>query len=257
MCHFSHTLCLIRVCRVNQAEMWAMAEHNLVVVFTLFPGGLALDFMGPHMVFSRLPGARVLLASTTGGEIQGEGGITIGGLHRLSDIAACDIVCVPGGRGIDDAILDEAFLREVRRLAASARFITSVCTGALGLGAAGRLRGKRAATHWYAREFLAAFGATADHGRVVYDGNLFTSGGVTAGIDFALSIAAKLAGVDAAQEIQLQIEYAPAPPFNAGTPETAPPDILAHVRDHYAASIERRRAAVEAAVDRLSRLVSA
>ena len=119
------------------------------------------------------------------------------------------------------------------------------------------MRGKRAATHWYAREFLAAFGATADPGRVVYDGNLITSGGVTAGIDFALSIAAKLAGVDAAQEIQLQIEYAPAPPFNAGSPETAPPDILAHVRDHYAASIERRRAAVEAAVDQLSRLVSA
>lgn len=121
-----------------------MAERNLIVVFTLFPGGLALDFMGPHMVFSRLPGARVLLASTMGGEIQGEGGITIGGLHRLSDIAACDIVCVPGGRGIDDAILDEAFLSEVRRLAGSARFITSVCTGALGLGAAGLLRGKRA-----------------------------------------------------------------------------------------------------------------
>ncbi len=229
-----------------------MAEDNLVVVFALFPGGLALDFIGPHMVFSRLPGAQVILASTTGGEIEGEGGVIIGGLHRLSDIAACDIICVPGGRGIDDAILDEVFLREVRRLAASARFVTSVCTGALGLGAAGLLWGKRAATHWYAREFLAAFGAIADPGRVVYDGNVITSGGVTAGIDFALSVVAKLAAPNAAQEIQLQIEYAPAPPFNAGTPETAPADILARVRDHYSKSIERRRAAVESAVDRLS-----
>jgi cyclohexyl-isocyanide hydratase len=239
------------------AKTWPMAKRDFIVVFTLFPGGLALDFIGPHMVFSRLPGARVLLASTRGGEIQGEGGVTIGGLHRLADIAACDIICVPGGRGIDDVMLDEAFLREVRRLAARARFVTSVCTGALALGAAGLLRGKRAATHWHAREFLAAFGATADPGRVVYDGNVITSGGVTAGIDFALSIAAKLAGPNAAQEIQLQIEYAPAPPFNAGTPETAPPDILARVRDHYSASIKRRRAAVEAAVDRLSRPVSA
>jgi transcriptional regulator GlxA family with amidase domain len=229
-----------------------MCERNLIVVFTLFPGGLALDFMGPHMVFSRLPGTQVLLASTTGGEIEGEGGIIIGGLHRLSDIAACDVICVPGGRGIDDAILDKVFLKEIRRLAASANFITSVCTGALGLGAAGLLRGKRAATHWYAREFLTAFGAIADPGRVVYDGNVITSGGVTAGIDFALSVVARVAGVNMAQEIQLQIEYAPEPPFNAGTPETAPADILARVRDHYSKSIERRRTAVEAAIDRLS-----
>lgn len=230
-----------------------MAKQNLIVVFALFPGGLALDFMGPQMVFSRLPGAEVILANTTGGEVEGEGegGIIIGGLHRLSDIAACDIICVPGGRGIDDAILDEVFLREIRRLAASARFVTSVCTGALGLGAAGLLRGKRAATHWYAREFLTAFGATVDPGRIVYDGNVITSGGVTAGIDFALSIAAQLVGPNVAQEIQLQIEYAPAPPFNAGSPETAPADILARVSDHYSKSLERRRAAVKAAVDRL------
>ena len=228
-----------------------MGDRNPIIVFTLFPGGLALDFVGPQMVFSRIPGARVLLASMTGGEIRAEGGIIVGGLHRLSEIDSCDIICVPGGTGVDDAILDEAFLAELRRLAATARFITSVCTGSLALGAAGLLRGKRAACHWFAREFLTAFGAIPDPNRVVRDENVITSGGVTAGIDFALSIAADLAGVDTAQEIQLQIEYAPTPPFNAGTPETAPPHILSKARQRYAGSGERRQAAVKAAADRL------
>jgi len=226
-----------------------------VIVFPLFPGGLALDFVGPHMVFSRIPGARVVLASTTGGEIRAEGGIIVGGLQRLSQIDSCDIICVPGGAGVDDAILDEIFLTELRRLAATARFITSVCTGSLALGAAGLLRGKRAACHWFAREFLRAFGATPDHNRVARDGNVITSGGVTAGIDFALSIAAELVGADIAQEIQLQIEYAPAPPFNAGTPENAPPHILSNVSQRYAGPSERRRAAVDIAAARLTELM--
>ena len=229
-----------------------MGGRGPVIVFALFPGGLALDFVGPHMVFSRIPGARVLLASTIGGEIRAEGAMVVGGLHRLSEIDSCDIICVPGGAGVDDAILDEAFLAELRRLATNARFITSVCTGSLALGAAGLLRGKGAACHWFAREFLTAFGATPDLNRVARDGDVITSGGVTAGIDFALSIAAELIGADTAQEIQLQIEYAPAPPFNAGTPETAPLHILSNVSQRYAGSSERRRAAVKIAAARLS-----
>jgi transcriptional regulator GlxA family with amidase domain len=225
------------------------------IVFPLFPGGLALDFVGPHIVFSRIPGARVVLASTTGGEIRAEGGIIVGGLQKLSQMDSCDIICVPGGAGVDDAILDEIFLTELRRLSATARFITSVCTGSLALGAAGLLRGKRAACHWFAREFLMAFGATPDHNRVARDGNVITSGGVTAGIDFALSIAAELVGADIAQEIQLQIEYAPAPPFNAGTPETAPPRILSNVSHRYAGQSERRRVAVDIAAARLTELM--
>jgi putative intracellular protease/amidase len=227
-----------------------MSNQNPVIVFTLFPGGVALDFTGPHMVFSRLPGARVILASTTGGEIEAEG-IKFGGLSRFAEIAACDVVCVPGGSGVNDAILDRVFLAELRRLAASARLVTSVCTGSLALGAAGLLHGKRAACHWFARELLASFGAIADPGRVVRDGNIIT-GGVTAGIDFALSVAAELAGPEIAQEIQLQIEYAPAPPFNAGSPETAPPAILARVSERNAKSATQRRRAVEAAAARLS-----
>jgi cyclohexyl-isocyanide hydratase len=224
----------------------SMSDRAPVIVFTLFPGGLALDFIGPHLVFSRLPGARVILASVTGGEMKAEG-VTFSGLTRLAEIDACDVVCVPGGSGVNDAIVDDVFLAELRRLAVGARLVTSVCTGSLALGAAGLLHGKRAACHWFAREFLASFGAIADPARVVRDGNIITGGGVTAGIDFALSVAAELAGPEIAQMIQLQIEYAPAPPFNAGTPETAPPHILARVREQISASVERRRAAVNAA----------
>src|SRR6266849_268305 len=125
-----------------------MSDAGPVIVFALFPGVTQLDFTGPHQVFSSLPGASVILASAAGGVIEA-GGITFAGLRRLAEIPACDVVCVPGGRGsTDNAIRDEVFLGELRRLAATARFVTSVCTGSLVLGAAGLLRGKRAASHW-------------------------------------------------------------------------------------------------------------
>ena len=158
-----------------------------------------------------------------------------------------------GGQGVTDAIGDAAFLREVRRLAGSARYVTSVCTGSLALGAAGLLRGKRAASHWAWRDRLALFGAIPDSGRVVRDGNIVTGGGVTAGIDFALTLVAEIAGAEVAQSIQLQIEYAPAPPFDAGTPETAPPAILARLGEQNAATAARRQAAIEAAAAQMPR----
>jgi cyclohexyl-isocyanide hydratase len=229
-----------------------MSIQNPVIVFALFPGVTQLDFTGPHIVFSRVPGATVILASAQGGAIETDG-ITFAGLRRLGDIERCDIICVPGGFGVtDNAIADQKFLRELRRLADGARYITSVCTGSLALGAAGLLHGKRAACHWAWRELLPVFGAIPDPGRVVRDGNIVTGGGVTAGIDFALSLVAELAGPETAQAIQLQIEYAPAPPFDAGSPETAPAAILAQVRDRNAAAWPRRRAAVEAAAARLA-----
>jgi cyclohexyl-isocyanide hydratase len=229
-----------------------MNDRRPVIVFALFPGVTQLDFTGPHQVFSSLPGARVILASTTGGQVEGSG-ITFAGLARLADIAECDVICVSGGAGVtDNAIRDEVFLAELRRLAATARYVTSVCTGSLALGAAGLLRGKRAATHWAWRDLLVPFGATPDPGRVVRDGNVITGGGVTAGIDFALSVVAELADAETAQAIQLQIEYAPAPPFDAGSPETAPPAILARLRERNAAMAGRRREAVEAAAARLA-----
>jgi len=230
-----------------------MSDLQPVIVFALFPDVTQLDFTGPHQVFSSLPGASVILASASGGSIESNGGMIFAGVRRLADIPACDVVCVPGGHGVtDNAIGDEIFLGEVRRLAATARLVTSVCTGSLALGAAGLLRGRRAATHWAWRELLAPFGAIADAGRVVRDGNIITCGGVTAGTDFALTVVAELAGPEAAQAIQLQIEYAPAPPFNAGRPETAPPAILARVRARNAAMAARRRDAVEAAAARLA-----
>jgi cyclohexyl-isocyanide hydratase len=231
-----------------------MSDRAPVIVFALFPGVTQLDFTGPHQVFSSLPGAKIILASAEGGAIE-TAGITFAGLRRLADIAECDVICVPGGIGVtDNAIRDAVFLSELRRLAASARYVTSVCTGALALGAAGLLRGKRAATHWAWRDLLAPFGAIADPARVVRDGNVITGGGVTAGIDFALSVVAELADPETAQAIQLQIEYAPAPPFDAGVPETAPPAILARVRARNAAAAvaASRRDAVEAAAARLA-----
>lgn len=228
-----------------------MTIQSVTIVFALFPGVTQLDFTGPHQVFSRLPGAQVILASRTGEPIETDG-ITFAGLRRLADIPRCDVICVPGGFGAtDNAIADEEFLRELRRLAAGARYVTSVCTGSLVLGAAGLLRGRRAACHWAWRELLSAFGAIPDPARVVRDGNVVTGGGVTAGIDFALSLAAELAGTETAQAIQLGIEYAPAPPFDAGRPEIAPPEVLARATERYATGADQRRAAVEAAAVRM------
>jgi cyclohexyl-isocyanide hydratase len=230
-----------------------MSERKLVIVFAVFPGVTQLDFTGPHQVFSGLPGSEVIVASIAGGTLESSGGLAFAGLGRLADITACDVICVPGGLGVtDSAIQDDDFLGEVRRLAVTAQFVTSVCTGSLALGAAGLLRGKRAACHWAWRDALSLFGAIPDPGRVVRDGNIVTGGGVTAGIDFALSLIGEIAGPEAAQTIQLQIEYAPAPPFEAGSPETAPPAILARLREQNAATARQRREAVEAAAQRLA-----
>jgi cyclohexyl-isocyanide hydratase len=230
-----------------------MSGGQPVIVFALFPGVTQLDFTGPHEVFSSLPGASVILASAEGGAIEATGGMTFAGVRRLADITSCDVICVPGGRGAtDNAISDPEFLDELRRLAGGARYITSVCTGSLVLGAAGLLRGKRATSHWAWRDMLSLFGAIPDPGRVVSDGNVITGGGVTAGIDFALGVVAELAGPETAQAVQLQIEYAPAPPFDAGRPETASPAVLARVRDRNATIAGARRDAVEAAAARLA-----
>jgi transcriptional regulator GlxA family with amidase domain len=220
------------------------------IVFALFPDVTHLDFTGPHQILSRLPGAQVVIASQAGGEIEAEG-LVFARVARLADLEHCDLLCVPGGFGVTEAMADEVYLGELRRLAAGARYVTSVCTGSLLLGAAGLLRGRRAACHWAWRDQLALFGAVPDPARVVRDGEVFTGGGVTAGIDFALTIAAEVAGPDIAQAIQLAVEYAPAPPFDAGRPETAPPAVLERVLAIYARGMDERRAAAHAAGERL------
>jgi transcriptional regulator GlxA family with amidase domain len=192
------------------------------------------------------------VASLTGGAVRADG-LVFAETARLADIAACDLICVPGGVVATEVALDEAFVGEVRRLAGSARYVTSVCTGSLILGAAGLLRGKRAACHWAWRDLLPLFGAIADDGRVVRDGNIITGGGVTAGIDFALTVLAEIVGEDVAKGVQLGLEYAPAPPFNSGRPELASPETLARYGKLMDAMKAPRRAQAEAAAARLER----
>ena len=200
------------------------------VVFALYPRITQLDFTGPYEVFSRLPGARCTLASVSAGTIAAEGGLTFGNVVSLASVQHCGLLCVPGGFGTVQALSDQEYLSHLRRLATSARYVTSVCTGSLLLAAAGLLRGKRAACHWAWRELLAEFGVQPDPARIVRDGRFITGGGVTAGIDMALSVTAEIAGAGFAQAVQLGMEYAPEPPFDCGRPERAPAAVLAAVR---------------------------
>jgi putative intracellular protease/amidase len=229
-----------------------MTEGKFIIVEALFPGLTQLDFTGPHTVFSRLPDTKIIVASAAGGDVPSDGGVVFAGIGRLAAIERCDLLFVPGGIAATEAALDENFMREFRRLAAGARYLTSVCTGSLILGAAGLLKGRRAACHWAWRHMLPLFGAIPDDSRVVRDGNIITGGGVTAGIDFAFVVAAEIAGEKAAQAIQLGIEYAPAPPFDAGRPETAPADVLARVNDGNAAILPKRLAQAREAAARLA-----
>ncbi len=216
--------------------------------FVVFPRVQQLDLTGPYEVLASWREARVRLVAKSLDPVA-----SATGLKLTPDVtfAACpqlDVICVPGGDGINPLLSDAETLAFLRRQAAGARYVTSVCTGALVLGAAGLLKGKRATTYWASHHFLAAFGAIPVEARFVRDGNLMTGGGVTAGIDFALALVAELAGPAVAEAIQLGLEYAPAPPFDAGRPDTAPPDVLAKVRERTAAGLaERARLVAEAA----------
>lgn len=225
-----------------------MAE--LIIVIPLYPQVTHLDFTGPHQVLSRVPGAKVIVASKGGVDIEAEG-LVFTKLTDLADIPHCDVICVPGGFGTTAAMLDETFMAEVTRLARGAKYLTSVCTGSLILAATGLITGKRAGCHWAWRDMLKPFGVIVDEARVVRDGNVITGGGVTAGLDFAFVMAAELAGETLAQSVQLGLEYSPAPPFNAGRPETAPPEILAAVRQRMDSAVGDRLAAAEEAARRM------
>jgi cyclohexyl-isocyanide hydratase len=217
---------------------------TLRIGMLLFPRMTQLDLTGPFEVFTRLPDAQVLLLSKTLEPIEADSGMRLLPYAMLRDCPQLDVICVPGGPGVNALMEDAEVLDWLRRQAEQARYVSSVCTGSLVLGAAGLLRGKKATSHWNARDMLPAFGAVPTEGRVVRDGNLFTGGGVTAGIDFALTMVAQLAGAQVARAIQLQIEYAPAPPFDAGTPESAPSDIVRAARARGAAMRKEREAIV-------------
>jgi putative intracellular protease/amidase len=210
-----------------------------------------LDFTGPHQVLVRTPGADVVAASLGGRDIEAEG-LVFTGLADLAAIERCDVLCVPGGFGTTAAMLDAPFMAQIRRLGAGATYVTSVCTGSLILGAAGFLTGRRAACHWAWRHLLPGFGAVVSEARVERDGNLITGGGVTAGIDFALTLLGELAGRDYAEGVQLGLEYAPAPPFDSGRPELARPEVLARVQALMAQAQDTRAAGVARAAERVA-----
>lgn len=213
------------------------------VVFLLFERITALDAVGPYEVLSRMPGARVTFVAPRRGAVRTDNGVL--GLvadASIDDVDACDLLVVPGGFGTRALERDERVLAWVRSLDRGTAVTASVCTGALVLGAAGLLAGRRANTHWALRERLAEFGATPVAERVVRDGKYATAAGVSAGIDLALALAAELAGRPAAEEIQLGIEYDPAPPFDCGNAARAP----AARRDAILATIRRNDALVAA-----------
>ena len=211
----------------------------------LFPKLTQLDMTGPYEVLARTPNTKVLLVAHSMAPVKTDRGMEIVPTTTFADCPQLDLVMVPGGPGQQDLMEDEVVLAFLRKQAAGAKYVTSVCTGSLVLGAAGLLKGKRATSHWAALEHLKPLGAIPVSEKVVIDGNIITGAGVTSGIDFALKVAAVLEGEEAARQIQLQIEYDPAPPFDAGSPATAPAATLATVKGRLAALNEQRRAVAE------------
>ncbi len=225
---------------------------TIEIGFLVFPNIMQLDLTGPHEVLSQVPDARVHLIGKSREPVAASSGLMLTPTTTYNECPQLDLVCVPGGSGMNALLTDEETLAFLRRQASGARYVTSVCTGALVLGAAGLLKGKRAATHWMSMEFLRDFGAIPVEERVVVDGNVITGGGVTAGIDFGLRIAAELAGEDAAKAIQLGVEYDPHPPFASGHPRTAEPAVVEKARTLATERQAERRAQVRKAAAALS-----
>jgi cyclohexyl-isocyanide hydratase len=195
--------------------------------FVIFPHLTQLDFTGPLQVLSRLPQSAVHIVAKSREAVPSDCGLGLMPTHTIADCPALDLICVPGGgEGVIAAASDRETIDFVRRQASQAKYVTSVCTGAFILGAAGLLRGRRATTHWAFTGLLPLVGATYEKARIVKDGNVITAGGVTSGIDFGLSVIAEIAGEQAARTVQLGIEYDPAPPFNSGHPDRAPAGLV-------------------------------
>jgi cyclohexyl-isocyanide hydratase len=214
---------------------------DIRIAFLLFPHLTQLDLTGPAQVLSRVPGARVEYVAATLDPVPSDCGLALVPTVTIRDAGPADVLVVPGGDGAFDAMLDPDVVAFVRRQAEHATWITSVCTGAFVLGAAGLLAGRRATTHWASKPMLEAFGAQPVDARIARDGAVVTAAGVSAGIDMALWLAAELAGQPAAEAIQLQIEYDPQPPFDHGSAERANAVVVTRAR---AAAEESRGARV-------------
>jgi len=221
------------------------------VAFLLFPNVTQLDLTGPAQVLSRLGNVTLDLVWKDREPVRTDAGFAIMPTATFAEVPRADILCVPGGMGVTEVIADDTAMAWVRAIGAEARWVTSVCTGSLILGAAGLLEGYRTATHWSWREYLAMFGAEMVPERVVVDRNRVTGGGVTAGIDFALTLMAEVRGTEFAKAVQLSLEYDPAPPFDAGSPEKAGAELVATYRRRVAQLAPDREEKFRAAAARL------
>jgi cyclohexyl-isocyanide hydratase len=231
-----------------------MPEHSTVLRngLVLFPKLTQLDLTGPAEVFGRMPGAEVLLLWKTLDPVSSDRGMSILPTATFESCSSLDVICVPGGPGQIELMDDQETLGFLRRIAPGCKLVTSVCTGSLILGAAGLLTGYRATCHWSSIDQLGLLGAEPVAERVVRDRNRITGAGVTSGIDFALTVVGELVGADVAEEVQLQMEYDPEPPFRAGSPRSAPPALMDATRAKIAKFIARRRIATERAAGRLA-----
>jgi cyclohexyl-isocyanide hydratase len=226
-------------------------DIHLRIGSLLFEGIDQIDLTGPFEVLARIPNATYRLYGKTANPVRDLKGLRLSPDAAIDDAPALDVLHIPGGFGQEALMEDEHVLAWIRHQAESARSVFSVCTGALLCGAAGLLRGRRATTHWASFHLLPYFGAIPVNQRVVQDGDWIFAAGVTAGIDGALHLAAQLRGEDVAKAIQLYMAYAPEPPFDSGTPETAPPEILAQTRESAAPITARREATARRIAARL------
>ena len=228
------------------------ADQHIRVGAVIFPRLDQIDLTGPFAVLSRLPNASVRLLWKEAGLVRDHRGLGLAADATFADAGPIDLLVITGGPGQEDLMEDEAVLSFIAERAKSAKCVFSVCTGALLCGAAGLLKGRRATTHWASFHLLKYFGAVPTDDRVVIDGTLVSAAGLTAGIDGALRVAALLRGTDAAKAIQLDIQYAPEPPFDCGLPEKAPAATVANLRAAYEPLLTRRLATAKRAAARLA-----
>ena len=219
------------------------------VGFVIFPELTQLDFTGPQQVLARLPQSAMHIVARSEAPVPSDSGLSLVPTHTFENCPRLDLICVPGGNaGVVRAMGDQETIEFIKRQSGTAKYITSVCTGAFLLGVAGLLKGRRATTHWAFAELLPLVGATHEKARVVKDGNVITAGGVTSGIDFGLRMVAEIAGETVAQAIQLGFEYDPDPPFASGHPDRASDIVKATVAPRY----EQARTAFRDTITRYS-----
>jgi cyclohexyl-isocyanide hydratase len=232
-------------------SQWRSGMSNFNVGFVIFPDLTQLDFTGPLQVLARLPQSTTHIIAKSEDPVPSDCGLGLVPTRTFANCPPLDLICIPGGSsGVVGVMNDRDTIQFVRRQAGTAKYVTSVCTGAFVLGVAGLLKGRRATTHWAFTELLPLVGATYEKARIVKDGNVITAGGVTSGIDFGLSVVAEIAGETVAQTIQLGIEYDPDPPFNSGHPDRAPDIVKATLLSRY----EKARTAFRDGITRSSRI---